>query len=287
MSTSLPDRQFWSERQGRGPRAVRLGIDKVKPLVFSALDELFERYFFQQAFGYECVDEGFVPGLVGRDANAWFLRTLHRDGIWPYQEKGGGYDADTLFDVLEALHDLVSEPVSGRLHDFANCGWHYSVFNKPKGQEEFRRLVNPMLQRYEQPLEMTPSGEIIVTGPEEFRQLLDASVPASADSELVTARVKEATMVFQSRASSKADRRQAVRELADVLEALRSDLKEVMLPKDERELFHLANGFAIRHNNRDQRGDYDDAIWLRWAFYVYLATIHAVLRLRDRQNAAA
>ena len=57
-----------------------------------------------------------------------------------------------------------------------------------------------------------------------------------------------------------------------------------MLPKDEGELFRLANGFAIRHNNREQRRDYDDAIWLSWAFWVYLATIHAVLRLRKKQR---
>ena len=55
----------------------------------------------------------------------------------------------------------------------------------------------------------------------------------------------------------------------------------------ERELFNLANGFAIRHNTRDQRKDYDDAIWLSWAFYVYLATIHAVLRLKERESKAA
>ena len=57
--------------------------------------------------------------------------------------------------------------------------------------------------------------------------------------------------------------------------------------KDERELFNLANGFAIRHNTRDQRKDYDDAIWLSWAFYVYLAIIHAVLRLKERESKAA
>jgi hypothetical protein len=68
-----------------------------------------------------------------------------------------------------------------------------------------------------------------------------------------------------------------------VLEALREDMKGIMLPKDESELFHLANGFAIRHNNRRQRGDYDRAPWLAWAFYVYRATIHAVLRVRDRR----
>ena len=71
-----------------------------------------------------------------------------------------------------------------------------------------------------------------------------------------------------------------------MLEALRSEIKGEMLPKDERELFNLANGFAIRHNTRDQRKDYDDAIWLSWAFYVYLATIHAVLRLKERESKA-
>src|SRR4029077_20624394 len=84
------------------------------------------------------------------------------------------------------------------------------------------------------------------------------------------------------RGASLDDRRHAVRDLADVLEALRADVHDVMLSKDERELFHLANGFAIRHQNRKQRGDYDRPTWLRWAFYVYLATIHAVLRVRDR-----
>ncbi len=57
-----------------------------------------------------------------------------------------------------------------------------------------------------------------------------------------------------------------------------------MLPRDEQELFRLANGFAIRHNNRGRMRLYDDAVWLRWAFYVYLATIHAVRRVRARER---
>ena len=259
----------------------------MKRLAFSALDELWERHYFQEAFGYHCVDGGDVYGLVGRDANAWFLRTLHREDVWPYRNEGEHYDADTLFDVLEALHDLVSKPVDGRYHDFAQCGWHYTAFDQQKGQEEFRRLINPTLTRYEQPLQMTSNGEIIFLAPEEFRPLLNAPLPATADADLVTGRVDEAKRIFQSRASTKGDRRRAVRELADVLEVLRSDLKQEMLPKDERELFHIANGFAIRHNTREQRRDYDDAIWLSWAFYVYLATIHAVLRLREKHAAAA
>jgi len=77
-----------------------------------------------------------------------------------------------------------------------------------------------------------------------------------------------------------------VRELADVLEPLRQTIKEEALPKDESEMFRLANGFAIRHNNREQKSQYDDIVWLRWAFYVYLATIHATVRLQARQHQA-
>ncbi len=57
-----------------------------------------------------------------------------------------------------------------------------------------------------------------------------------------------------------------------------------MLPKDERALFQIANGFAIRHNNRQQRTDYDRITWLRWCFWTYLATFQAVLSTRDRQT---
>jgi hypothetical protein len=41
-------------------------------------------------------------------------------------------------------------------------------------------------------------------------------------------------------------------------------VKEAMLTADEKALFNVANGFAIRHNNRDQRGDYDRVTWLPW-----------------------
>jgi len=80
------------------------------------------------------------------------------------------------------------------------------------------------------------------------------------------------------------DRRHAVGDLADVLEALRPDIKESMLSADGGALLNLANNFAIRYNNRRQRGDYDRVVWLRWALSVYLATIHAVLRAQTVQR---
>jgi hypothetical protein len=144
--------------------------------------------------------------------------------------------------------------------------------------------MTPVLAQYERPLEIGSDGRLVEATPSEFRPLLDAELPDVPDRDLIESRLQDAVELFRARSASAADRRRAVRDLADVLEPLRATIKIKALSKDESELFRLANGFAIRHNNREQLGLYDDQIWLRWAFYVYLATIHATLRLQARQS---
>lgn len=141
--------------------------------------------------------------------------------------------------------------------------------------------MNGVLRLHDPPYEMNDEGLIVEATPTAFHQLLSADVPIDTGDE-IKSKIEAAVSRFRTRGASLDDRRTAVRDLADVLEALRPDMKDKMLSKDERELFHIANGFAIRHQNREQRGDYDKGTWLRWSFYVYLATIHAVLRVRDR-----
>ncbi len=150
---------------------------------------------------------------------------------------------------------------------------------------EFRDEMNGALRLHDPPYEMNDEGIVVEAGPAEFNSLLTAAVPPGTEPD-VASKLDAATKRFRVRGASLDDRRVAVRDLADVLEALRDDIKEEsMLSKDEKKLFHIANGFAIRHQNRHQRGDYDRLTWLRWAFYVYLATIHAVLRVREREEA--
>lgn len=47
---------------------------------------------------------------------------------------------------------------------------------------------------------------------------------------------------------------------------------------DEKDLFNIANNFLIRHHNDKQKTDYDANLWLSWMFYIYLSTIHLILR---------
>ncbi len=77
----------------------------------------------------------------------------------------------------------------------------------------------------------------------------------------LAASIREATRSVSVPACTGAFR--GVSELADVLEVLRTDINDEMLPKGRAGLFRLANGFAIRHNNRGQMQLCDDAVWLR------------------------
>src|SRR6266496_4063666 len=118
MSDHPKYRQYFSERHGRDPKAGPLPFESVRRLVINVFDSFRERGYMQQAFGIECVD-GDSDGTLGRDPDAFFLRTIMREGIWPYWPKPWtgdpsvpyeAWNADTLFDVVEVMHDLVSKP---------------------------------------------------------------------------------------------------------------------------------------------------------------------------------
>jgi len=289
MAQPTQPRRYFSERHGRGPKAQPLPFESIRRLVITVFDDFRERGYLQEAFGVECVDDE-TYGTVGPNPGAYFLRAIVRENIWPYWKRtwvlgapaySDEWDADTLLDVVEVLHDLVSNPISGFYHEHNGCGMDYNIFNRTVGQDEFRKELNAVLRLNDPPYEMDGLGQIVESAPEEFHQLLAAPVPLGTEHDLVTVKIDAAVARFRTRGASLDDRRHAVRDLADVLEALRPNIGDTMLSADEKALFHLANGFAIRHNNRDQRGDYDRVTWLRWAFYVYLATIHAVLRIRN------
>lgn len=183
--------------------------------------------------------------------------------------------------MVEAMHDLTAKPVDGYYHSYSHCGWHYETFDREAGQAEYRAQMNAVLRRGETPYELNEDGELVLASPEEFAPLLGAPLPEAADPRAVESKVRSAVERFRARGSSMEERRVAVRDLADVLEALREDAKAHMSKKDEGDLFNIANNFHIRHNDDRQLREYD-VIWLTWIFYFYLATIHALLRTVER-----
>jgi hypothetical protein len=239
--------------------------------------------YFQEAFGYNCVDAGKVSGTLGYDIEAQMLRKLRKANLWPIWDKCLDYSEDDLFDIIEFLYDYVSKPIDGYYHSFNDCGWHYQQFNRDAGREEFRFEINSILRDYGDGYELSNEGEILVRGKYGLNLIFQADIPSN-NPDNVEARVRVAITKFRWYRSTLEDRRDAVRDLADVLEYLRPKLKSVLTKQDESDLFNIANNFGIRHHNDKQKMDYDKAIWHSWMFYHYLATIHAVLRLIEKHE---
>lgn len=212
---------------------------------------------------------------------AAMLFHLRRESLWPFPEKFAGLSEHELFDLVEFLHDHVSKPIDGFHHTFAQCGWHYHTFDAKAGQDEYRERVNLLLESYKSGFEISEEGEIRELPQSGTAPLLAAHLPSSDAN--VTARLESAIEKFRRYRSTATERRDAIRDLADVLEYLRPQLKAVLAKQDEADLFNIANNFAIRHHNAQQKSDYDTSIWLSWMFYFYLATIHAATRMLQKK----
>lgn len=258
-------------------------IDHLRSLVFTVFDRIVNDDYLVEAFGMECgdVDGEWVDGTEGLIEDRLFLALRRPVKLWPYRKFDGNYDEDTLFDVIEFLHDYVSKPVEGNYHDFYHH-MHWNTFDKAAGQARFRQEINEVLQHVDDPVALGDDGHIRYVPDEGFDQMLEAKFPPGTPEE-VQARVGAAIADFKASRSTD-DLRHAVRDLADALEKVRSDAKTILHRKDEAALFNIYNNFGIRHLDDDQKLDYEPAPFQRWLFYVSLATIHLILRLAERSG---
>ena len=282
-SLGPPRRPYWSERQGRGP-AGRVNLEQLCILFAAVVDHFEEKDLLQEWFGYSCVDAGDVPGLAGRNVAGWLMIQIGRSDVWPVREHSTLWDEDTLFDMVELLHDHISTSTDGHYHSWCDCGWHGSSFTPEPARSNYREMVNRLLARYGSGYRLSEEGCIEHLGPAGIDDLLDAA-PQVGDKR-DRDRVRDAVAKFRRRSSTPTDRRDAVRDLADVLERLRPQMKAYMLRKDEGALFQIANQFTIRHNDAEQRGDYDTDVWWEWMFSVYLATYYAIASIGTRDDEA-
>ncbi len=248
--------------------------------------ELETEGYFDESFGFDCVDQGHVPGKLGPDIESKIFEATLTENLWPITKShvGAFYDEDDLFDVIEFLFDAVSRPLKegGRFHDWNNCGWHYLKFNRREGREHFRTKTNDLLLNYKDGFQLSEMGQIFVMEEKDLEDIFKAKVPS--DNILVQERISLAISKYRESRSNLDERGIAVKELVDVLEGLRPAAKKYLYHKDEGDLFNLANNFGIRHNKGGQKTNYDKNIWYSWMFYYYLSTIHALLRMIKRSG---
>jgi hypothetical protein len=268
-------RRYYSVRTGRNPLAGGFDLDTMRKLFREAFIYFEDEGYFQESLGYQCVDAdgGFVSGKLGRSIEGALLLALRKENLVPIRQRIAFYEEDDLFDVIEFLFDHCSKPLDRHYHNFNNCGWHSNQYNPDAFDQK---------EGYER----SPAGDVLALGDPGLAPLHEAPLP-TRDAANVGARVEAAQVEFRRHRSTEGDRRDAIRDLADVLEFLRPQLEGVLTNKDDAALFTIANNFAIRHHNAKQQGTYDKAIWYSWMFYFYLATIHAAVRLIEKKKPKA
>jgi hypothetical protein len=188
---------------------------------------------------------------------------------------------DNLFSIVEFLYDRVSKPGHyGELQSSQGIYWDYYSYDEAVGRAEFRETANAILSQAGEGFELNTSGDIQTLGSHGLDLIAHRDIPAF-DEENVDSKVRLALRKWLSRTATNADKKEAVRILADVFEFLRKSdlLDKVLNKKDDSDLFLIANKFAIRHHNPQQKTEYDKAIWYSWMFHFYLASYHATIRL--------
>lgn len=270
-------RPYFSEARG-----LKKGVDlnALRVMVRDLYCDLQERGDLTEWLGYHCVDDGHVPGTAvdpGRD----IVLEVGRADIWPPDPAANDWSEDAIFDFLQFIGERVSSavPESGRYHSFNGCGWHDQDFLPEPARRRYIERVNKLLSRYGDGWEMKLNFEIVERGPAGTEELLKIKLPHGTSHD-ARRRVIVAVDKYRRRSSTRDDRRDAVRDLGDVLESMRPQAVK-HLRKDEADLFNILNNFDLRHSNEAQKKDYD-AIWLSGLFYHYLAMIHVLTHLVDR-----
>lgn len=274
-------RQYYHHRMGSTERAM-WSLEEVAKQVADAFRVFCDRGYFQRSFGYECYDAGDTPGCHGSIRMFFFRRTgIRWEG--PHFEFVERADEVTLFTLIEFLYDHAAKPDEkrGRYHDWNGCGWHFDphmeIFDITAGQQEWREKINTIVDLFGQGYELSQQGEIVRLTQDGLEDLVAASPPEAAGESNI-AKINNAVRMFRRGLSSRDDQKQAIRQLVDVLEFCRPQVKKELLTEDERDLFNIANNYAIRHHRANEKDDYDGP-WLTWLFYLYLSSTHLFLSL--------
>src|SRR6266567_4315795 len=266
--SSFP-RPYWPQRHGRDEPGPYLDAPGIR-MAFADLVEEFERRgYLDQAFPRPCIDDDVAPEP---DPAAELEKRLGIADLWPLAP--GQWDDNTFYGLIEVYHDLVSRPSERHFHDYGNCGWHYSHFSSTAGRLVYRWRANELLQAAGISYRLADSGEDqgrMVALFDDGRSELIANAPANAQP-ATAARVHHAIAMFRRRGATAEDKRSALITLAGSLEERRKLIKAELGSADEGALFHIANKFAIRHQNTQQLSDYDPA-FLDWVFWWYLGTV--------------
>ncbi len=85
--------KFYSQRTGSNPNMDGLSLEDSVDLFTRVYKQLETDGYFDEAFGFFCVDEGHVEGSIN-DIELEIFLTIRKKNLWPISKYGQGYTED-------------------------------------------------------------------------------------------------------------------------------------------------------------------------------------------------
>lgn len=274
--------KYFLERNNLFDNSFTIDLDDFKKYFFQTYKYFEDRELFDVAYnGVWNTNQNFkqyqvFPPKMSPSPEIFFMNHLDKDDVYPIWEHYEYYEEVEIFTVIEILFDHI-------------CSYDYreEKFMIEEHKLEFATHINNLLKRYKSGYYLDMKYGFIMEEPNDaINALMNTEFPETMD-KTVLEQLKTAVKMYYRFDSSEESKKKAINILADVLEPLRTELKEI-LNKDhnismnvhDKLIFGIVNEFDIRHNNKKQFTKYSKPIWHDWMMQYYTSIIFTYYRLK-------
>lgn len=279
-------KKYYAERNGLIKNSLSLSLDELKSYFIKTYHYFSDKEYFEcaikgvwKSIPFSNDEEQIIPPSLAPDPEIFFATRLQDREVWPIYEFAEDYTEEILFSVIEILYDHIA------VYDFKA-----NKLIQEEHRVEFAEHINNILKMYNGGYYIEPTNGFIMRLPNEtLKQQLSydgKDLPNQVFEQLSTA----ASMFYRFDSNIEV-KKKAINILADILENEREELKNLLneeyeIPKNEHDklIFGIVNGYNIRHNRADQKGEYSKEIWYDWMMQYYTSVIITFYKLKTKKE---
>lgn len=218
-----------------------------------------------------------IAPLFGPSPDVFFLNHLHSTMIYPFYQYYMTYSEAELFTVIEILYDKI-----------AIYNNETQELETEEIKKEFATQINNILQFYDEGYFLEGNSGTIIKGADDSLKMMLTENLNDVLNQDIMSQMRVAVKMYYRFDSDMEMKRKAINIMADILEPLRTDLKNILNDKFEinkndhdKLIFEIVNGFNIRHNNSKQKTNYEREIWYDWMMQYYSSVIITYFKLKS------
>lgn len=278
--------KFYKERNGLLQNLTHISGNDLKRYWLGIYKYFQQKGYFQLAETGIKHGNNFVELRFAPDPEQYFLLHLGKDQMWPVEDHISRYSEEDIFTAIEIYYANIAK-CEWVENDEGDCGW--SIDNE-KPKQEFAIYVNNILKLYKEGYYLEPAHGFVMPLPNEAlrHQLIENYPDIPSD---IYDQMRSATKDFYHFDATLERKRKAIASMADILELLRNELKEILNEEfqvnknnHDKLIFEIVNNYHIRHDNDKQFKEYSKEIWYDWMMQYYTSTIIAYYRLKAERE---